>query len=204
MVWWKISRPLTKSWRLGVKSWRFLCHSPPEDVWGPLSRQGEFGCAWDNARVRRSYHEVTHSHPWAVLQHPKRSPNTWGMAFINCPQAYLHDMCWTRFLLDVTVSLSLVNVYVIDTHLRTFHAEMYLKDFGGHFVDRSDHFALQNRYQSVCWLDVRCRESFGRLGRRAETAGHGLQNLQTCKREWMEQAQQYPILISALSIVLDY
>ena len=104
MVWWKISRPLTKSWRPGVKSWRFLCHSPPEDVWGPLSRQGEFGCAWDNARERRSYHEVTHSHPWAVLQHPKRSPNTWGMAFINCPQAYLHDMCWTRFLLDVTVS----------------------------------------------------------------------------------------------------
>lgn len=57
-----------------------------------------------------SYHEVTLRHPWAVLQHlPKHSLNTWGMAFINCPQADLHDMCWKRFLLDVTVSLSLVS-----------------------------------------------------------------------------------------------
>ncbi len=145
---------------------------------------------------------VTHGPCFSILN-AVRIPEAWRSSTV------LRHICMTcaEHVFSLTspfLTLSLVNVYVIDTHLRTFHAEMYLKDFGVHFVDHSDHFALQNRNQNVCWLDVRCRESFGRLGRRAETAGHGLQNLQTCKREWMEQAQQYPILISALSIVLDY
>lgn len=74
---------------------------------------------------------------------------------------------------------------------------MYLKDLGGHFVDHSDHLALQNRSKRVCWLDVRCRESFGRLGRRAEAAG-------LLHVFFWAQRYPYPILISALSIVPDY